>query len=526
MQAGASVDMTDKLLVGGNLYARYQATETSSPTATPTETSSNSDASDDSKTTKVVVACVVGVVAIGAAVGFFVYWRLRKRKVRREWDPHGESMNMYAVTHGLNNDVAHVLPPSYAQLEARNRIGQAAAFGQQSISVANTDANIMGGEPKYIRGILVIDGAQTSCELVPLGQSAAFVAASCINQGQNHTYTAYMYDKRKPASSSAFNFNSGMVAIHSQYNETTMANNIAIVKLSNPSEITVESQVAMYDPALKLVQYSQITLNNTMSQWEQVYVTGFATPVSEGCADYSAVYAQNSILFVCTTARGNFNKVGHGVPYGVAAVEGAGKEKYVYALYSHSVMDGAAIESAQNVYSYYTVLSNYAAFAQAILGLDIRYLSNGAFVPAQVQQDPQVNVDLSNGAPGTKSGVLVSGNLYSREGEQTPAVDVDAATTVDMATATQPAESSGSADAEGNESSEGNGEEKKKKGLSTGAIVGIAVGVSVAGIVAAVIGFRYARDRIRRRSAERYWERSVRNLRSAKDILESSETTA
>ncbi|KAJ1722376.1 hypothetical protein LPJ53_003207 [Coemansia erecta] len=398
------------------------------------------------------------------------------------------------------------------------------AYGEQIISVATTDANNIATEKKYIRGMLAIDGAQTSCELVPLGQNAAFVAASCINQGQNHTYTAYMYDKQKPTSISAFNFTSSVVTFHSLYNRTTMANNIAIVKLSNPSGTSIESQMAMYDPALSQLQYSQITMDDRMTQWNPVYATEFETPVSTGCADYSAVYAQNPILFVCTTARGNFNTTGYKVPYGVAAVEDVAKEKYVYALYSHSVMDRAAIDSAQNVYSYYTVLSNYAAFAHAILGLSIEFQSNGAFVQAQVLQDPQVNVDLSIGAPGTKDGVLVSGDLYSREGEQTSATDVDATTTLDTIMVTQPSGSS-STDVEGNKNSEeNNGKEKKR--LSTGAIVGIAVGASVAGVVAAVIGFRYARDLIRQRSAERYWERSVRNLRSAKDILESSEAAA
>ncbi|KAJ2385497.1 hypothetical protein GGI05_004683 [Coemansia sp. RSA 2603] len=312
--------------------------------------------------------------------------------------------------------------------------------------------------------------------------------------------------------------------MHSQYNETTMANNIAIIQFSNPSVITVDSQMTMYDPALSLIQYSQITLERSMRQWDKVYATQFEAPVSQGCADYSAVYAQNPNLFVCTTARGSFSTANYKVPYGVATVEDAAKEKYVYALYSHSVMDNATLDGAQNVYSYYTVLSNYAAFAHSILGIDVKFLSNNAFQSVQIQTDPQVNVDITSGAAGTKDGVLVSGNLYSRDDEQKPAIVEITMETPDVSTENQ-SEENGSTDTTENATAEKNNA-KKKKGLSTGAIVGIAIGASLMGLLAIIIGIRYAREVARRRSAERYWEREVRNLRSAKDLSQLTETDA
>ncbi|KAJ2366770.1 hypothetical protein H4S01_002528 [Coemansia sp. RSA 2610] len=186
------------------------------------------------------------------------------------------------------------------------------------------------------------------------------------------------------------------------------------------------------------------------------------------------------------------------MPWASASVAIDGRP-YGYALHSHSVVDspGAALVS------YYTTVAQFTGFAAQVLATTIEYYDANnklqASTPLQFAVRPPAQVLAST----------VAGDLYALPADALDSVEGSAGETSPEASMFSSA-SGAPQDTEP--------ETHTRRGLSGAAIAGIAVGVSVVVLVALGLVARWLLVVVRRRRAERYWDREMEKMQSRRSL--------
>ncbi|KAJ2703906.1 hypothetical protein FB645_003726 [Coemansia sp. IMI 203386] len=365
-------------------------------------------------------------------------------------------------------------------------------------------------EQRYERGVLVANGVQKSCELVPIGEVGAFVAASCLDAKQAKNYTAHMFVNTGFNTVDKIDFGIDSVHFYQLYNQQTLDYNIAIVNFNRKKVQPIYTRITDFTKPDRGFLYSRIELDEQLNPSKE-YTNLVQHPNSDyTCNGPVSINELLSASAVCTTLKQQFDQDDkRELPYGSVLLADNGTE-YPYALYSHSIIDVSdANNPSGTMYSYYMVLLYYADFAKQVFGADLSFIIDG--VNSVVTGTNSVS-PIESKFNGTKK-LVIFDDLYSDNGE---GGEVDMLTETDGWISTAKDE-----DQHATPSTDGSSEaddDLPKKGLSSGAIAGIAVVCSIAGIVILAAIYRYVRIVARNRSAENYWNQKVETLRSTKDV--------
>ncbi|KAJ2519587.1 hypothetical protein GGI11_002533, partial [Coemansia sp. RSA 2049] len=203
-------------------------------------------------------------------------------------------------------------------------------------------------------GILVKNGMQTSCELGVIDSSAAFVAAPCLDfsKGVVDSGTAYEVYLDAGINNKTAKYTVNSITVHPEYNATNLINPVAILQFNRASTETWSNPIA-------------IDRNNGWGDIALTYIDG--KPYVAGIYSFTRLYG---LSYKCT------------------------------------LFDGQK--------SYYTLLANYVAFADKVLGRKIGYYpnNNSNVVP---QTDP--NFSMAKPADNSMSIVYLMGDFYSAQTE-------------------------------------------------------------------------------------------------------------
>ncbi|KAJ2363151.1 hypothetical protein H4S01_004441, partial [Coemansia sp. RSA 2610] len=280
----------------------------------------------------------------------------------------------------------------------------------------------------YRGALLVKNGKQTSCEIALIDATSGFVAATCVVDGAGNLDTTARYeaysDTGKGSSSMSAPILSGSIHVHPQFSMATFANNIAIVQFTLNPDIAWTIRVAVDHGTWAGTKYVRRYMSDLASK-------AWATPderidgdmARPQCAASSGLYAANYFDFSCSTATAP-TMVGSqcGVPYG--SLYGLiGNKMAVGGIYSHSVVTGSDLCGSSKTVHYYTLLSNFIAFAQNTLGRGVLTLSTDAF---SVQADVNYGMEPEAFAPpqGTR---VIAGNAFNRDAGEAMVTATEAA---------------------------------------------------------------------------------------------------
>ncbi|PIA14070.1 hypothetical protein COEREDRAFT_94163 [Coemansia reversa NRRL 1564] len=274
-------------------------------------------------------------------------------------------------------------------------------------------------QPGNIRsrgGILVKNGEQTSCEVALIDSGSGFVAATCITDSRGKIDVSSQFEiytdsskKGQPASATII---SSAISVHPDFDLGTFANNIAIIQFSLRPAKSWHIPIAVNRDEWESIIFVRRHMNSISDmEWANAITTTNALTDPE-CASDSSLFAANKIDFKCSSAsapaiEGSKCDVPYGTVYGVV-----GGSASLAGLYSHSVIDNYNICISKKTDHYYTLLSNYVAFAQSVLGRDVTIFTNTAF---SINTDALYKMEAvsSESLDGTR---LVAGNVFKQTG--------------------------------------------------------------------------------------------------------------
>ncbi|KAJ2605400.1 hypothetical protein EV177_006162 [Coemansia sp. RSA 1804] len=270
-------------------------------------------------------------------------------------------------------------------------------------------------------GILVKNGMQTSCELGVIDSSAAFVAAPCLDfsKGVVDSGTAYEVYLDAGINNKTAKYTVNSITVHPEYNATNLINPVAILQFNRASTETWSNPIAIDRNNgwgdIALVKRELSDLNTMKWRAPSTATNPYMFPKEVNFLD---IYNLNMDSLLCSNATTHTTSTyltTCATPYGVAETYIDGKP-YVAGIYSFTRLYGLSYKCTlfDGQKSYYTLLANYVAFADKVLGRKIGYYpnNNSNVVP---QTDP--NFSMAKPADNSMSIVYLMGDFYSAQTE-------------------------------------------------------------------------------------------------------------
>ncbi|KAI9502673.1 hypothetical protein BX070DRAFT_235714 [Coemansia spiralis] len=238
-------------------------------------------------------------------------------------------------------------------------------------------------------GILYKNDGQTYCEVAITSQNFGIAAASCFDYAGGNVDLSVKYFVMMSSNTQIAAFGTYAVQVvtpHPNYNPTTYANNIAVLKLT--------------------------TLTNVMPYHfnAPIVATTNATSDTTACSAASAVYAKNPDGFVCSTLTvTSYLNTACVAPYGSVYGVNSPNSAKLGALFSHSAIYGSGGYCGKGpFYNYYTILRNYIPWISQQYGGQINtYHTTGAtsYVAAS-----NANYQMNNPTAPAADNVAIIGN--------------------------------------------------------------------------------------------------------------------
>ncbi|KAJ2854012.1 hypothetical protein GGI22_004648 [Coemansia erecta] len=228
---------------------------------------------------------------------------------------------------------------------------------------------------KYPDGVLLIDGAQTSCMVALVNEAYGFVSAACLMPtGSTKAIAANRLTLAINGLQSSGQLSVSAAVVHPSYDTATLANNIGVVYFDvnkggksdsgNSTSVTAAKcdTTKTYLERRTLSGLSPLTWNTPPS------IVAFTSNSDDVCEIGSPVYAANKADFICNNAVAS---PGPGLsscalPLGMGYTAITSVSALPSALYSHSVVFGDGLCSNSKMVHYYVVLNNYLAWAAQV----------------------------------------------------------------------------------------------------------------------------------------------------------------
>ncbi|KAJ2635379.1 hypothetical protein GGF40_003649, partial [Coemansia sp. RSA 1286] len=267
-------------------------------------------------------------------------------------------------------------------------------------------------------GLLVKNDKQTSCELGLIDSSAGYVSANCLdfNSDPSNGVTKYEVILDSGIDGKTARHNVDSIYVHPQYNQETLANNIAIVQFDTKSEISWLNPIGVVRELFweDLIYVRRSLKNLDTLEWNTPEYLSTTDSDDTLCNSMSLVYSHNSYDYACThhTASMPASSLSDcDVPYGTVYTHMDGK-LYFVGFYSHTTASGGERQlcSHTDISSYYTLASDFVFFAASQTARKID------FYPANNTVYP--NLDFRYKMHDPKSNILldeiniIGGNLF------------------------------------------------------------------------------------------------------------------
>ncbi|KAI8321122.1 hypothetical protein GQ54DRAFT_298203 [Martensiomyces pterosporus] len=279
-----------------------------------------------------------------------------------------------------------------------------------------------------VGAVLVKNGYQTSCEIVPIDNRAGFIAASCLDfQGSqlaNDTvYQIYLDNSLKTVSAQ---HTIEAIHVHPMYDASTFANNIAIVEFNTQAQKLWNNYIALDRNSWTNLTYVRRTMVDASAMfWAPHYLDTRPQQSARGCKSASPVYAPNTSDFLC----GNWSaqpvlNAACSMPFG-SVIAFTGDDMAVAAIYSHSATSGKSICADKSQLHYYTLLTDYVMFACKVLrrSMDV-YTRSPSYRP---NTDADYMMRPASPAPTAPEITIYGGDAYPHLGLKQPKVNTNSA---------------------------------------------------------------------------------------------------
>ncbi|PIA13826.1 hypothetical protein COEREDRAFT_10994 [Coemansia reversa NRRL 1564] len=205
------------------------------------------------------------------------------------------------------------------------------------------------------------------------------------------------------------------IVIHPNFNAETKANNIAAVNFNTKGVAGWRNKIAIdFGKWLNRVYVQRVLNKPKPIEWgTPVMYVQPTVPPDPKCSEFSPIFSSNNGAFTCsdyTVEPLVKDKTDCKIPY-PQLYAWMGDELYQAGIFSHAVIKGGTdLCKYDDARFYYTVLSNYIAFAQAALGKEFYY--NGITEDSKPQGDPYFAM-VGASARLDYNMVMLSGDFYS-----------------------------------------------------------------------------------------------------------------
>ncbi|KAJ1741399.1 hypothetical protein LPJ68_002894 [Coemansia sp. RSA 1086] len=364
-------------------------------------------------------------------------------------------------------------------------------------------------------GVLIKNGQVTSCDIITIGQVAAFVSANCLDftkhmQLDNSTSyevtllqdDGFDYETRKLSTNN--------IHVHPEYNAQNLENNIAVIQFGAVPP-SILSNIAATQFTTGSVLYKRLVAFDV--EHGNAEIT-FSSNATRQCYASSELYKANTWAFTCTISNLNItsdDKAYPHVPYGSGSII---QGKYSISLYSHSVVENEEYWESPSMVSYYTMVSHYLQFANSKLKTKISYYDADKKLETDVSEPWKLTLPQTQ-----QQNIIVGGDLYllqdAADDNESSNVFTKPEASITLTASSESPESSSLPASEETVKEANN----KGKSLSSGAIAGIVIG-AVAFLVLLSLAIYWGSQVAKKRKAEAYWDKEMENMKSMRSLAQ------
>ncbi|KAJ2658449.1 hypothetical protein IWW48_004029 [Coemansia sp. RSA 1200] len=226
------------------------------------------------------------------------------------------------------------------------------------------------------------NGQQTFCGVIPFTQEHAFVAANCFGPEatENDITTGYQVMLSGPGYETPRPIGITGVAINKHYNNSTFANNIAILTLDNAGgqTTTLETKIGDLPSEWPYYYFVQHSLTENLGQWNSIGTAGSSPTVNfNPCTESSSLFGANKEALICSTLlRRSFIHLECNTPYKYVVGSDSLNNSAIIALYSYSSIPSTAFNgfcsNDGGIMNFYTNLMNYIPWAERVVNESIQ----------------------------------------------------------------------------------------------------------------------------------------------------------
>ncbi|KAJ2813364.1 hypothetical protein H4S07_000739, partial [Coemansia furcata] len=230
-------------------------------------------------------------------------------------------------------------------------------------------------------GLFIKNGKQTSCGLGILDNMASLMSADCLDFVNGKVDASSNYEAFIDAGydGATARYTVQNVTVHPSYDPKTKANNVAVIQYNSGSKVTWYNYNAIGPSNWDGYVYVQRYLSDIDGMaWAtpKVYTQDSGDSL---CSDLSPVYNANMKDFACgrgtvsppTSALGTCN-----VPYQMVYATFSGTYVYQAGFFSHVVIqDGNDLCEYSSQRTYFTLISDYLAFANSVIKRTVYYFN-------------------------------------------------------------------------------------------------------------------------------------------------------
>ncbi|KAJ1663179.1 hypothetical protein IW140_005654 [Coemansia sp. RSA 1813] len=222
-------------------------------------------------------------------------------------------------------------------------------------------------------GILMNNGEQTFCGVVPFDQEHVFVAASCFDVGSSEQdiISDYQVMLSGPGYETPAAIGIVGAVLNDNYNNVTFANNIAILTLDNADGQKFQNKIGDWPAEWPYYYFVQHSLTEVLDKWNSIGTAGASPTVDFApCTGASTLFSENMGALICSSlSRKSFIHLECNTPYKYV-VGSSNTDSAIISLYSYSTIPSTAVNgfcsNDGGIQNYYTNLFNYIPWAENV----------------------------------------------------------------------------------------------------------------------------------------------------------------
>ncbi|KAJ2823033.1 hypothetical protein FBU31_004412, partial [Coemansia sp. 'formosensis'] len=262
-------------------------------------------------------------------------------------------------------------------------------------------------------GVLIVKSEQTSCQVALVSDSYGFVAANCLLvKGKVVSSIADIQVAVHGPKLSAL-YAVANITIHPNYDDATLANNIAVIKYTSASKSGIKGKLAASTSKWDQLGYLRRTLADVPKViWNDPSYLVTGQDEQDGCSLGSPLFSANRKNFICSNsttkvAVGGSCSLPYGLIYGVVDLNKVAPA----AIYSHTVVFGSGLCSNFMKLNYYVQLGNYVSWGAKVAGYTAKIVEDSTVNDRKLPSNSTFSMKVvDSSVPGV---AVYGGNLFT-----------------------------------------------------------------------------------------------------------------